>query len=135
MSKIDLETLLNSTINLAKAELEKNGALAPFGTSLKNGEIELFMSLPENAVDSTTDVVESLKEGLQNFSTDSQAVAIALCVDMKLSDSSGQDAIVAQLEDREGLSIVANLPYLKKDNGKIEYSGMKYYEGSKQFFT
>lgn len=135
MSKIDLEILLNSTINLAKAELEKNGALAPFGTSLKMGKIGLHMSLPESAGDTTTDVVESLKEGLQKLGSDSQVVAISLCLDVKFSKPASQDAIVFQLEDREGLSIVAKLPYVQTDQGKIDFCEMEYSAGLKQFFS
>lgn len=126
----DLDGLLNVALPFAQQMLDQHGEFFPFAASVDNsGEVALEAGDPgQGERPASADVLATLVEGLQARQDDLRAVA--LCADVRLTDS---DGVRVEVEHREGVAIAVVLPYKKKRFGRgIEYRPMQAAAGRSQ---
>ena len=105
----DLDGLLNAVMPLARQTLARYGDLLPFGAAtLTNGHVSMLAAYPGDDLDALTnpEVFDGLKDGVQQQAGEYRAVAF---VADGLLD--GADAILVDLEHREGVALRMMVPY------------------------
>ena len=105
----DLDGLLNAVMPLAQQTLARYGVMLPFGAAtLTSGDVSMLAAYPGDDLDALTEpqVLEGLKSGVQQQAGEYRAVAFV--ADGLLH---GADAILVDLEHREGVALRMMVPY------------------------
>lgn len=122
----DLDGLLDAALDLAQPQVARNGGFHPFAVTVSvDGEQGIAMIGETDPSGDGAAEERSLIESVAGGSSGLRAVVVV--TDVRLSQT-GSDAIRMAVEHREGISMVAILPYRrsrlrrKAEYGRLEAS-------------
>ena len=138
MAHSDLQALLDSLLPFAQSLLSKYGDFHPFGAYMgTDGEIKWVgvdagEEFPEGQL-----LVDTLTEMFKKQADSDEIRAAAICYDSLVippGKKNKTDAIAFSLEHRSGESISVFVPYLKGNDGDVQYSELFAVSRELQFF-
>jgi hypothetical protein len=109
----DLNCIVGPLFGFAEQQVRKNGAFLPFGgILLKNGEIELQAATSGQKIESGTEVLRILHDGLKASANEGDVDAVAVCEWVKITLENGKqtDAMKVLVEHKRGLTIAFYVP-------------------------
>lgn len=114
-AKADAENLLNEVVPLAQDLLGKNGEFFPFAAALGlTGEAILISGHDGREQPPSKDLIGLLESGLRQGASAGEYIATALVYDVRVTSQAPTDltdAIVAELEHRDGYAVTIFYPY------------------------
>lgn len=114
----DCEKLLGLAITFAEQMLTENGEFYPFGAAMApDGELSAVSAYDGQEHPRAEEVIEFLKEALQDGARGGRYIATALAYDARISLPSGgaSDAVTVLLDHRDDLSLIVQFPYRRED--------------------
>jgi|HubBroStandDraft_1064217.scaffolds.fasta_scaffold350090_1 hypothetical protein len=130
----DLDGLLNTTLPFAQQQLDKRGALLPFGAVVdRDGTVRLTAAYDGAELPASHDLLNSLHEGARSQRASIRAAAFVADVTVPGEPS---DAIRVDVEHADGVAIAVLLPYSKRRLGRgIDYEPLRAAPGERHVWT
>jgi hypothetical protein len=125
--KSDFERLSSPLFEFAEQQVRKRGAFLPFGASLRrSGEIGFEAASTGEEVESGTEVLPILHEGLRASVAQGRVSAVAVCEWVKITPEGGKqtDAMKVLVEHECGLTIAFYVPNHKRMFGGWNFEAM-----------
>jgi hypothetical protein len=129
---------MKRVVPIAERLLEQHGSFVPYGGALsREDEVILAGGKSEEDYSSSSEVIETVIEQLQQYAGDGDHKALAMVLDVRMTPpgkTEESDAIRVVLEHESGESLEAFIPYSTSDEGKIEYGELFAFPGKPRFF-
>lgn len=124
-ARAELQSLLRQYLPLARAQLEKQHGLYPFGAALlADGTPHLYTGYTGDEAPDVNEVLSLLTEGFRSDTAAGEVRALCVFVDVRVQPPGEQvptDALQARLEHAAGLSISVYYPYRRSGDGTVSY--------------
>jgi hypothetical protein len=129
----DLDSLLNAALPFARQQLAKHGEFFPYGVAMtRDGKITMIAGYTGTERPPSTEVLETLYEGLRSKAEENRAAAVVSDVRLR---GEGTDAIQVEIEHREGIALKVFQPYRKKRfGGGLETGQMRAEDGERRIW-
>ena len=118
--RVEFDALIEGLVPFAQEMLELQGEFYPFGGYVDgSGEVCMLGAELEDEQPDRKDVHAFLVEGFRAEASDNGYLATAICADgraQRPDTAEVSDAVIVQLEHRDGAAINFALPYIKVRN-------------------
>lgn len=119
------QDLLNHRVSFAEELLSKYGEFYPFGGAIdETGQIISVAAYDGTEMPPSDALIKMLESGLREGARSGKYIASALIYDARVVPPGGSeksDAIIAELEHRDGFAMTVYFPY-RLENGQPEFS-------------
>jgi hypothetical protein len=137
MAHPDLDRLLNTLLQEAKALLATNGEFFPFACAMQtDGQVTSEAAYDAERSDSQS-LINMLTQALKARANAGQIRASGICYDVRIlppGRAEKSDAICVGLEHYSGESVSVYLPYIKDPSGEVHYEDLCATSRHKQIF-
>jgi hypothetical protein len=136
-AKSDCEALLAASLPFAQKMLEGHGAFHPFGAAMAPGGAVAQLGGDAGEDAGAADVIDLIRGSFIAGAREGQHKATALLYDARVPlPPSGEksDAVVAELDHRQGYSVVVILPYAIEE-GSVAFGEAYAVKGGAQIFA
>ena len=134
----DFQSLIDSLLSFAKSMVSEHGSFNPFGAVMYvDSQIQWVAADTGEEFPASQVLIDSMVAMFKESAEAGDIRAAAICYDGRAippGAASKMDVIGFALEHRSTDSIGAYIPYVRKENGDVEYSEMYAIEREPQFF-
>ena len=123
----DFDRVSSPLFEFAEQQVRKRGAFLPFGGILKhNGKINLEAASSGQEMESGTEVLPILHEGLRSSVAQGEVSPVAVCEWVKITREGGKqtDAMKVLVEHERGLTVAFYVPCHRRMFGGWNFEGM-----------
>jgi hypothetical protein len=135
---IDFQSLIDSLLSFAKSMVSEHGSFNPFGAVMYvDGQIQWVAADTGEEFPASQVLIDSMVAMFKESAEAGEICAAAICYGGRAippGAASKMDVISFILEHRSADSIGTYIPYVRKENGDVEYSEMYAVERAPQFF-
>ena len=137
MKKEDCEALISIALRFGEVLLKKNKEFYPYGVViLSDDTVEFTAAYNDDVHPESQIVIDGLTKIHQNLAKEDKIKASVIAWDGRVTDEEGNqtDAIMINLEYKDGDPIMAYLPYKFSFLKKVKFGQMQYAKGNKNIF-
>ena len=137
MYKEECEALISIALNFGVDSLKKYKEFYPYGVViLSDDTVEFTAAYDGDEHPESQNVINDLTKIHQQLAKEGKIKASAIAWDGRVTDEEGNkvDAIMVNLEHKEGYAIMAYLPYKFGFLKSVKFGEMQYSKGNKEIF-